>query len=585
MSLEDPFQKIDLTISYVDAVAGSGKTHEAFRVAAEGVRHGGRYIFAMPTLQLISEWFEKCCRTNGICPDIRHRIETITSEDDDDPGPVARRILEFIERQAGNSNGYILFITHAALNLVPEWPEDARDINLIIDEVPEVLLTHKPFKLPNNSWVLRNWIEVESIATTITERRNPGDAPPEFVEFDEHRLKRLQSISDDETAEFSKRRQAAKDLAPLMFKKVDWERWQNSGVAVTTYARLKPTLVTAENIDALIKLDTRIKGKDKDDIYDYIAPIPEWVKRDYLSGDAPVFTHKASWERLTVKPEAGTKFDFRFGTITFIGFRRPDKLKAFQSVTIMSALFEFTMARDVWKSLGVTFQKSDTIIKSNPYIQLGKRTLHIYYLTDDRWTKYLRNRAKGIVNVFELIAKAKVFSRKDQIGIVINKDDDKRLHEIRRVFPNVVQIPHASRGLNAYDNLHKMIYLAALNPYTSDIQWIENVLGIDAEQQRINRTGQEIYQTVNRLSMRKPKSRADVTVIIPEKFIADFVAKQYQPTDQVIVEELPIDTGDMFTHKTRGRKKGVPQGTTPPVSAKERMRQMRARKKTEEKQQ
>src|SRR5215467_10438944 len=109
MALEDPFQRVDLLIEYLDAVAGSGKSHEALMAAAEGVRRGEKYIFRMPTLELITEWHNAL--RDRLCPDIAHLIYAETSEHGDNEEAVVPRILHHITH---NTDGCILFITHAA---------------------------------------------------------------------------------------------------------------------------------------------------------------------------------------------------------------------------------------------------------------------------------------------------------------------------------------------------------------------------------------------------------------------------------------------------------------------------------------
>jgi hypothetical protein len=80
------------------------------------------------------------------------------------------------------------------------------------------------------------------------------------------------------------------------------------------------------------------------------------------------------------------------GRITLSGFRRPDMLKKFRRVTVMSGLFQHTMLHAVWRQLGVKFRPSDIVRLQVPTTSLGKRRLRIYWLSSEGWSKRSRGR-------------------------------------------------------------------------------------------------------------------------------------------------------------------------------------------------
>jgi hypothetical protein len=57
-------------------------------------------------------------------------------------------------------------------------------------------------------------------------------------------------------------------------------------------------------------------------------------------------------------------------------------------------------------------------------------------------------------------------------------------------------------------------------------------------EQRIARLGQEVYQTLMRLSLREPSSRADVTLVVVDKDVAEWLPQWFEPRDQVEVAEI-----------------------------------------------
>jgi hypothetical protein len=117
------------------------------------------------------------------------------------------------------------------------------------------------------------------------------------------------------------------------------------------------------------------------------------------------------------------------------------------------------------------------------------------------------------------------------------------------------------------------VHCAALNAYTSDIKWIEAALRIDALQQRIARTGQGIYRTLMRLSLREPSSTHDVRIVVADKDVAEWLAQWFEPHNQV--EVIEIDSTEVIRRK--GRTGRPPIGTRAMTSA-ERMRRLRQRR-------
>jgi hypothetical protein len=129
-----------------------------------------------------------------------------------------------------------------------------------------------------------------------------------------------------------------------------------------------------------------------------------------------------------------------------------------------------------------------------------------------------------------------------------------------------------SRGQNRFRHHHQMIYTSALNSYTSDIRWLEQVLGIDAPTQRIARTGQEVYQTAMRLSLRDPTATADVRLVVMDRAVAEWLRQWFTPIEQVEVVEL--DASGVI--KPKG-KAGRPLIGDTAMTAAERQRRRRER--------
>jgi len=126
----------DLVIETVDSVCGSSKTLTAIAVALDRARtEGVKTLVAMPSLQLIAEMSELARRQSDV------PVTVITSASEE-PAAAARRpptsamLREHIQRTV--SGGEVVFITHETLHrTAPDWPAQAAQLELIIDEVPE----------------------------------------------------------------------------------------------------------------------------------------------------------------------------------------------------------------------------------------------------------------------------------------------------------------------------------------------------------------------------------------------------------------------------------------------------------------
>jgi hypothetical protein len=404
--------------------------------------------------------------------------------------------------------------------------------------------------LRDSHWVLTSFLDVAAIPTTIAERdkRKAGRAPPEFTyptpgsnkKTDQDRLNTceliLRETSNASEAEVS---MALKEGRRLLAKKVKWEAWlsgegQSDRTISAAYYRIVPKLSPMK--DPLAWLKRRDRAKPVDDIYQYLDPIAKWL----LQGNA-LFTDMSAWNKAVLKSNDPQVYnDYRRGLITITGFRRPDALQSFKRVTVLSALFEHTMTYAVWRKLGVRMELSLWVTLRVPTSPLGSRRLRIYWLSDQGWSKKTRDKSGGISPILQLIKDAGVLDPNAPVCVVTNKDDATEANPtvVTDVFPDAVVMPNNVRGQNRWRHYHQLIHCAALNSFTPDIKWLETALGIDARTQRIARTGQGIYQALMRLSLRDPTAKTDVTLVMMDRDVAEWLPQWFIPRDQVEVSGI-----------------------------------------------
>lgn len=442
-----------------------------------------------------------------------------------------------------------------------EWPAETAAWEIIIDETLEVILTRQPFRLRDSHYVLTSFLKVSPAPASLAERRARRAALADdrvvFTQRDARWLTQMEALlRPSANASKGEVEQARAQRDRLLAKQAEAQadpKRDPDLPDLLPYYLCEPKL--AENgDDPWAWLKRRIRLQELDDIYRYLHPIPAW-----LSQDAPLFTDIVAWDRMVKR--ADHKPDR--GRITISGFRRPDMLAAFKRVTIMSALFRHTTIHAVWSQLGVRFVPSEMIRIQVPTTPLGARRLRIYWLSDDGWSKRARDKAGGIGAIFDLIAKAGIINPVETVCACTNKDDatEDEPRVVREHFPSAIIMPHNARGQNRFRHFHQLIHCAALNAYTPDIRWMETALGIDARTQRIARTGQEVYQTMMRLSLREPSSQADVVVVVMDKDVAEWLPQWFEPTDQV--EVIEIDSSGVIRPKGKPGRPRIEHPLTP----------------------
>jgi hypothetical protein len=597
--MADPFREVVAEVEFCDAAAGAGKTRGAIEVAVRRARTDNiKTIFAMPTLLLVEEMAEYA-REIGAVPVVEITSAARERRPRKDQGfQVTALIAQHIRGEKAPRDGHVVFITHEAfLRMGRNWPADTKGFELIIDETFDAVLTRSPFKLRDNSFILTNWLATEATQLSPIARRardaaqvkaDAVGAKPYSVE-DEARWLRLIDLLAKLTRErgaFAGEEAAAKArieeiqgrIKENRAKKTTWDKTRKEHKIpdfLRPYYQVVPSDVNwfnEQETDAApnpLKYVERRAGyvKELDDIYKYLEPIASWILQD-----APLFTDKLGWDRMTRR----TDYQPDRGQITISGFRRPDALACFGRVTLMSALFLHTMLHDIWEPLGVKFTPSRLIPIDRRTVPLGARTLRIYWLTDEGWSKRLRDRSGGMGPIFDLIKRAGVLDLNADLAICTNKDDADELNPslIREAFPGSTLMPHNARGLNRFRHMHQLIHCAALNAHTPDIVWIETMLGIGADEQRLARCGQEIYQTLMRLSLRDLTATDDVTLVVMDKDVAEWLPQWFDPIDQVIVEG--IDSEGVIIRKGRAGRPTVGEAPMTDAERKARSRRLAA---------
>jgi len=533
----------DLTIETVDSVCGSSKTLTAIAVAVARARDERiPTILAMPTRALIVEMAEVARRQSEV------PVTVITSAADDEPPPTGpqrqsstvKRLTQHLMSSA--KGGRITFITHETMfRMGADWSAAASEFELIVDEAPEVILARAPFLLRDSWRILTAFLELGETVTDspglrrTRKRLQDTGYKAAITIISERELKLLQAFEQiiaggPQASSLGEWQQARDRAEPLRAK----AREAVAAVEAVTDndPGLRPYCILRTHSPK--RVQRRITLMPVDDVYRLLHPVPLWLKQQ-----TQLFVEWESRVRLL----AGQGVGPQRGKVSICGFRRPDALRSFRRVTMLGALLQHSLTWHVWDSLGVRFAPSQLIKLAQTTTRLGPRRLRIYWLSDEAWSKRLRDRSGGIDAILAAIAQAGVVDQRQPVCVQVNRDDGNEENPtvVRRFFPLAQVMPHKVEGQNRFRGIHQLIHCAALNSYTPDIRFLETVLGIDSREQRIARTGYAVYQALMRLSLRDPTGKDDVTLVVMDQDVAEWLRQWFTPDEQAVVAKLNTD--------------------------------------------
>jgi hypothetical protein len=574
-----------LTIEYTSSVSGSGKTRRAISLALKAAwDRDERFIFAMPTIKLIGEAAEFARRqTQTKVP-----IVVITSKNEDSSSnqppsstqSTSDRLIRLLKRN--KPGGILIFITHETLfRVARDWPAEAAQYHLVIDEVPEVILARTPFWLHDNRYVLTSFLELGELVTDspgLRHRRNRARATSPVLGVMPLAQREMnlvdaliKQIDDGGFAPMPRRKlnqlrtfeqYIANGLDPAA--PGEFEQAQARIVPLRAEFRAAFEIPVNDEDDpangghcycilrahSIGRVQRRVHLRQFDNVYEMIAPVPQWVAQD-----TQLFAEEKAW--LDMADPNPQDRNPRRGKVSICGFRRPDELRHFAKVTLLGALVEFSLAWQVWEALGVNFVESQWVKLAQKTTWLGSRRLRIFWITEDGWSKWRRNKSGGVAAIFEAIRKAGVIDQDEKLVVQTNRDDATEFNPelVRRYFPKAEVLPHRVEGLNEYRGVHLLVHTATLNAYGPDIAFLEWILGVDSKAQRLDRTGRSVYQCAMRTSLRDVNSEHSVTVVLMDRDVAEFVAQYFSPAGNVEVRPLDGVEGVIAPKAKMGRPK------------------------------
>ncbi|MEI7606333.1 MAG: hypothetical protein WCJ64_03000 [Rhodospirillaceae bacterium] len=337
---------------------------------------------------------------------------------------------------------------------------------------------------------------------------------------------------------------------------IDFEHHLN--VPDTSDFAVQSVLQASEcGMNTMLKLTPRPEAKAKVDLWarnpgdDDLIRVVQPLFRELTNRHSQVFITRASWNRLGWQGH---------GQVAVHGWRSPSVCDGWSSVRIMGAFFEMSLLYMIWSNLGVEF-KSDKQIKVAAHRhgeRIGKRVA-IHYFSERNWSKSLRDKiaidADPLAHVKPILSEVM-----GQHEFLISMNNDIEDTVISIDYPNAIRIPAVCHGLNEYQNIDKIAFLSALNNTPGHFSYADAVLGISPDQLKQARAHQVAYQSIMRTALRDADSTAQVTVLVPDIALANWLTDVF-PGSSLYAHEPPAECkqalGDAGKSRGRPRKESV----------------------------
>lgn len=273
----------------------------------------------------------------------------------------------------------------------------------------------------------------------------------------------------------------------------------------TRYARLEPANASSRN--ALAKI---ARNKDSDQVWGLFEGFADRISSLHWE----TFVLENQFENL----RTGKGDKRRLSTFSILG---STVVEGFAQVIFAGACFEDSMLYRLWSAQGAEFQRLKLKLRYN--VHENGKLIRILYLTDDAWSKTLRDKQsdEGEGQSVLHIARDRVLAEmgSQEFLLLANRDIDDGLF----AGANVVRLPNTPHGLNNYQGVHNTVILSALNPFPSHFAFLD-ARGIDGEEVRTAHYRHAAYQAIMRSSIRNPEDQNPKTIVVMDRDTASWLS-------------------------------------------------------------
>lgn len=269
-----------------------------------------------------------------------------------------------------------------------------------------------------------------------------------------------------------------------------------------------------------------------------ITTIDDWIKKRHIDDVFQNIDWLESLRHPHIQMEmskaAYNKIEFNgqntpnYGNIEMHGYVKPSIVDGFNSVTVMGAHFLTSMLYYVWSYYGVKFVPHWAFKGlATRHDQSTCDRITIHYLSEKNWSKNLINKFTENHDLFQMVHQA--------IGDVIGSDTpyiwcaNNSYEDGSEKLVNGERIPNIVHGRNDWCGVNAIIFLSALNFRSSHYSWLEKKFCIRPYWSKVATAFEILYQSIMRTSLRNPDSTEPVTVIVPDRETAMYLATEIFP--------------------------------------------------------
>lgn len=197
------------------------------------------------------------------------------------------------------------------------------------------------------------------------------------------------------------------------------------------------------------------------------------------------------------------------------GVMQPSLMDGYKSVTILGADVGESALAYLWSRAGVTFREDRRFDRDLRFTTHQNGDLiDIYYLSSVPWSKRFRDSEAEGQKVLDLAAKAIIDLFGDEpFAFLANKDVP---HAIwKDAASRASRLPNIAHGNNAFQHLHNVALLSALNPTSGHFAFLDT-LSMDSDDVKTAVMRSALYQAACRISLRNPDDRNHKRIVVPD---------------------------------------------------------------------
>jgi hypothetical protein len=199
---------------------------------------------------------------------------------------------------------------------------------------------------------------------------------------------------------------------------------------------------------------------------------------------------------------------------------QPIVFGGFQSVLILGARFEETLLYKVWSNLGVLFRRDRSLTRSLKYTEhTNGHLISFHYACSANWSKAKAQSKDNTIVEDMIVESKKLFGESPYLYVANNgcmKSKLLKRDDLARPLPGY------SHGRNDFQDCSNVLVIAAYNHMSCTTSFIKDTYRVSSTDQRVALMCHQVYQSINRCSIRNELSNEPVKIVLPEQSVAEW---------------------------------------------------------------